>query len=118
MKQIKFKLNEKPIGLNNAYPTNRQGRRYLTDEGKAYKARIGWAAKQAMQNQPFFEKPTVTIGLGFNRHGCDIDNPVKLILDAMTKIVYTNDPKVIELHVYKFYDKNNPFITVTVTEND
>lgn len=116
MKEVRFKLEEKPIGINSAYSTNPQGRRFLIDAAKAYKTRIGWKAKQAMQGQPLFKKPTVTIGLGFNRNGCDIDGPIKLILDAMNKIVYQDDKFIKELHIYKFYNKEHPYVTVQIYE--
>lgn len=42
------------------------------------------------------------------KHKKDIDNFSKLILDAMTGIVYEDDNQIEELHISKHYDKANP----------
>ena len=38
----------------------------------------------------------------------DIDAYLKILLDSMEGIVYTDDVLINELHVFKEYDKENP----------
>lgn len=38
----------------------------------------------------------------------DIDNFCKLILDALTDIVYVDDDQIIDLRITKHYDKTRP----------
>ena len=38
---------------------------------------------------------------------CDIDGPIKVLLDSMNKIVYDDDKQIIELHVNKVVCKQN-----------
>lgn len=48
------------------------------------------------------------------RRAGDIDGPLKLVFDSLQGILYENDKQIIELHVYRFDDKENPRIEVTV----
>lgn len=44
----------------------------------------------------------------------DIDNYNKLWLDALSWIIYEDDKQVIELHIIKWYDKENPRIELEI----
>lgn len=44
----------------------------------------------------------------------DIDNFHKLVLDAMSGIVYEDDNQIKELHTYMDYDKDNPRIDLEI----
>ena len=43
----------------------------------------------------------------------DVDN-LKLLLDSMKGILFADDAQVIELHIYKFKDKDNPRVEISV----
>lgn len=45
----------------------------------------------------------------------DIDNFNKLILDALTGIVYEDDSQIEELTITKHYDKENPRVEIEIT---
>lgn len=45
----------------------------------------------------------------------NLDNQNKLVLDALTGIVYEDDILVSELHLYRDYDRNNPRIDISVS---
>lgn len=51
-----------------------------------------------------------------NRRKADIDNFNKLVFDALEKIVYEDDKQILELHITKHYDKENPRVELTVAE--
>jgi crossover junction endodeoxyribonuclease RusA len=51
------------------------------------------------------------------RRAGDIDGPLKLVQDSLQGILYENDKQIVELHVYRFDDKDNPRIEVIVSNN-
>jgi len=44
----------------------------------------------------------------------DLDNLNKLVLDSMSGFVYQDDKQIIELHLYKDYDKKLPRIEIKI----
>ena len=46
------------------------------------------------------------------RKSGDLDNTVKVLLDALKKIAYVDDSQVVELHVWRNDDKFNPRVVV------
>jgi Holliday junction resolvase RusA-like endonuclease len=44
----------------------------------------------------------------------DLDNQIKVTLDALKGIAFGDDKQVIELHAYRYDDKGNPRVEVTV----
>lgn len=46
----------------------------------------------------------------------DLDNSLKVLLDALKGIAYRDDSQVVELHARRFEDKANPRAEVTVEE--
>jgi len=115
--KVNFKLEIQPVLTNHAYPTNRNGGRRLTPEGKAYKDQLGWAAKQALGTQPMFTCPSVSFIFVYSDHRRrDVDSAAKLSLDALTGILFEDDSCVQELHLYKRFGKVSS-VEVTVTGN-
>lgn len=113
MTQFTYKGN--PISVNHAYSTNRQGRRFLSDKGKQFKEEIGWLAAQ---ESDWYEND-VTVELHFyfgDKRKRDIDNGIKISLDALTGVMFGDDSQITELHVFKRYDKNNPRIEFVIYE--
>ncbi len=46
----------------------------------------------------------------------DIDNVVKVVLDALNKVAYADDKQVIEVFCRKWYSRSSGFITVQILE--
>lgn len=87
---------------------------YLTAEAQSYKEMIAWAAKEKGK---IHNKPNVYICFTFGdklKH--DIDNYLKLTLDACNGILWEDDSRIAELHIFKRYEKNNPSVYLKVTE--
>jgi crossover junction endodeoxyribonuclease RusA len=51
-----------------------------------------------------------------NRRRRDLDNQLKLVLDALNKVAYGDDWQVTRLESEKFYDKGNPRTVVSIWE--
>lgn len=59
--------------------------------------------------------PTLTLHFYFKtKRTQDLDNYNKLVLDALTGIIYVDDGQISALHLYRCYDKDRPRIEVTV----
>ncbi len=50
-----------------------------------------------------------------DRRKHDIDN-IKVLLDALTGIVWEDDGQIVELHTTKVFDKEKPRVEVTIAE--
>ena len=106
---IVFKLNEKPLSVNEAW----QGKRFKTPAYKAYEETILLSmpkgkidAEQMLRVEIFF---------GFSNKASDLDNPVKLLLDIAQKKYGFNDKNIYELNVRKcIVKKGDEFIQMGI----
>ena len=88
---------------------------YLTPEGKAIKEVYQYEAKTQWRQKPIVGELAISVWFYFKtKRRRDLDNQNKLILDALTGIVYEDDSQIAELHLYKGYDANSPRIEVVV----
>jgi Holliday junction resolvase RusA-like endonuclease len=106
---IQFKLNEKPLSINEAW----QGKRFKTPIYKTYEETIlltmpkGKIDVDQMLRIEFF--------FGFSNKASDLDNPVKLLLDIAQKKYGFNDKNVFELNVRKcIVKKGEEFIQMGI----
>ena len=106
---IQFKLNEKPLSVNEAW----QGKRFKTPIYKWYEETIlltmpkGKVDLEEMLRIEFF--------FGFSNKASDLDNPVKLLLDIAQKKYGFNDKNVFELNVRKcIVKKGEEFIQMGI----
>ena len=106
---IVFKLNEKPLSVNEAW----QGKRFKTPAYKAYEETIlltmpkGKIDAEQMLRVEFF--------FGFSNKASDLDNPVKLLLDIAQKKYGFNDKNIYELNVRKcIVKKGDEFIQMGI----
>ena len=106
---IQFKLNEKPLSINEAW----QGKRFKTPTYKVYEEAIllqmpkGKIDVEQMLRIEFF--------FGFSNKASDLDNPVKLLLDIAQKKYGFNDKNVFELNVRKcIVNKGEEFIQMGI----
>lgn len=102
-----------PPSVNHYYLRLSNGRLILSPEGRAFRDEAKYRANQAVDYifhmavgmQVDLYRPT--------KHG-DIDNPLKACLDSLIGIAYDDDKQVTELHVYRYDDKDNPRVEVTI----
>jgi Holliday junction resolvase RusA-like endonuclease len=106
---ISFKLNEKPLSINEAW----QGKRFKTPAYKAYEEAMlllmpkGKVDPEQMLRVEFF--------FGFSNKASDLDNPVKLLMDIAQKKYGFNDKNVFELNVRKcIVKKGEEFIQIGI----
>jgi crossover junction endodeoxyribonuclease RusA len=81
----------------------------MSAEGKAMKEQYQWEIISQYKEKLTYRNIEVEIKLFFgDKRKRDVDNYNKLVLDAMTGIVYDDDKQIQALHIYKDYDKENP----------
>jgi Holliday junction resolvase RusA-like endonuclease len=106
---IQFKINEKPLSVNQAW----QGKRFKTPAYKEYEKAM------LLQMPPKNIEPNqmlrVEFFFGFSNKASDLDNPVKLLLDIAQKKYGFNDSNVFELNVRKcIVKKGEEFIQMGI----
>lgn len=106
---ISFKLNEKPLSINEAW----QGKRFKTPAYKRYEnAMILLMPKGKVDTEQMLR---VEFFFGFSNKASDLDNPVKLLMDIAQKKYGFNDKMVFELNVRKcIVKKGEEFIQMGI----
>jgi Holliday junction resolvase RusA-like endonuclease len=96
----------------------------MSKEGAEVKKQIQQAAIEQMKTQQWDYEYTkdhyiyMDAVIVFNRTGRDDNNVFKLNNDALEKIVYDNDSRVLSRTQKILYDKDNPRIELTFTQVD
>ena len=110
-----------PPSVNHQYATV-NGRRLLSSAGRAYKAQVGqlvWlklaqsAHRAALLAQLQSEWLALSIRFYFTSAlRRDVDGGLKIAQDALCEGLGINDNRIVETHLYKHIDKDNPRIEV------
>lgn len=90
-------------------------RTYMTDFGKNLKQSYFIQALNQWKQKTLVGEVKINIRLYFgNKRKNDWDNFHKLSMDALTGVVWVDDSQIMEAHVYKSYDKQNPRIEIDI----
>ncbi len=115
-------LSGEPKSTQHIYRATCRGRfptTYMTPEGKAIKEGYQWEAKSQWKDKPLTGRLDLSITFFFKtKRRRDLDNQNKLVLDALTGIVYKDDSQIDALHLYRGYDAVTPCIQICVQEFD
>lgn len=88
---------------------------YVSAEAKEYKHEVRLLAMAA--RQPLLHgRLIVFMDFYRPRKSGDLDNRVKVVLDALQSIVYCDDKQIVELHLRRFDDKNDPRVELRIEE--
>ena len=99
----------------NRYWRKVRNRIIVSSEAKAYKDVVGWQAKIAGCN-PIDGPVGVEVQVYRARKTGDLDNYLKVLLDAMQGFLYGNDKQITTLLAYRHDDAKNPRVEVKVWE--
>lgn len=117
---IKITLTGEPKSNQHIYKTvcrGTFGTMYMSAEGKAIKEDYGWQAKSQWSGPPTTKPLRVKSTLYFKiKRNHDIDNYNKLVLDALSGIVWVDDGQIEELSITKKYDKIKPRCELVIYE--
>lgn len=90
---------------------------YLSNTGTALKKQYSKEARSQWGSQPLSGKLEVTLSFFHgDQRKRDIDNYNKLILDALSGILYYDDKQIQKLLIEKHYDKANPRIELSIKQ--
>jgi crossover junction endodeoxyribonuclease RusA len=113
-----------PPSVNHQYATV-NGRRLISSAGRAYKAQVGqlvWlklaqsAHRAALLARLQSEWLALSIRFYFTSAlRRDVDGGLKIAQDALCEGLGINDNRIVETHLYKYIDKDNPRIEVHLT---
>lgn len=99
--------------LANRYWRNYRGRMVVSAEAKAYREEVGWFFRQEGW-VPLRGAVGVNIRIYRARRSGDIDGFLKILLDAMQGHAFEDDSQIVELHAFRFDNKDNPHVDVIV----
>ena len=90
------------------------GRAVLSKEARLFKKKVAVLlhAKVKRLDGPV----SVTVSWYRARKSGDLDNILKATLDSLKMIAFRDDKQVTAIHAYRFDDKANPRIEVSVTD--
>lgn len=117
---MKITLTGEPLSTNSIYKSHcRFGfpTVYMTADGKALKEDYQWQAKSQVKGKVTAHDINISICLYFKslrKH--DIDNYNKILLDALTGIVWVDDSQIQKMSIEKLLDKNNPRVELIINE--
>ena len=113
-----------PPSVNHQYATV-NGRRLISSAGRTYKAQVGqlvWLKlaqstdRASLLAQLQSEWLALSIRFYFTSAlRRDLDGGLKIAQDALCEGLGINDNRIVETHLYKYIDKENPRIEVQLT---
>jgi Holliday junction resolvase RusA-like endonuclease len=106
---IQFRINEKPLSVNEAW----KGKRFKTQAYKDYEKSI--LIRMPKKSIDKKEMLRVEFFFGFSSVASDLDNPVKLLLDVAQKKFGFDDKQVFEMNIRKcIVKKGEEFIEIGI----
>ena len=102
-----------PPSVNHYYVNTGRGGRALSQEARDYKAAAELAVYRAHLVR-YAGPVAVTLHVYRERKAGDLDNRVKLTLDALNGHAWVDDAQVVEIHAYRHDDAANPRVEVEV----
>lgn len=113
-----------PPSVNHQYATV-NGRRLLSAEGRSYKAAVGQQVFLALNSHRRraallhrLQTSDLALSIRFfftSRLRRDVDGGLKIAQDALCQSLGINDNRIVETHLYKNLDKQNPRIEVSLS---
>jgi len=113
-----------PPSVNHQYATV-NGRRVISSAGRAYKAQVGqlvWLKlAQSTHHAALLarlQSEWLVLSIRFYFTSAlrrDVDGGLKIAQDALCEGLGINDNRIVETHLYKHIDKDNPRIDVRLT---
>lgn len=101
-----------PVSANR-YWRNYRGRTVVSPEAKDYKAAVYLQASH-LGIRPFTGPVAVYLHVYRARKSGDLDNSIKVLLDALCGVAYADDKQIVELHGWRHDDPENPRVEVEV----
>ena len=90
------------------------GKRVATSpEAKAYKEAVGLLVNCPM----IYGRVAINVSVFRRAKRGDLDNYLKVMLDALEGVLYENDNQITEIHAFRYDDANNPRVELLAYED-
>ncbi len=99
----------------NRYWRNVNGRTLKSAQAREYQESAGWIAKE-QGLQPLVGAVLVDVRVYRPAQRGDLDNSLKVVLDALKGIGYMDDSQIVKIIAQRFDDKENPRIELSVKQ--
>lgn len=96
--------------LNTLYKTNRFNRIYKSTKGKEFSE---YVKNNFQRNEILKQKLYIKISFKIKRD-CDIDAKLKVLLDSMNNVIYTDDSQIYKLKVEKIIVKKTDDVNTKI----
>jgi Holliday junction resolvase RusA-like endonuclease len=121
---IEIRLDGDPVGKGRPRFVRATGRTYTPEKTASFEARLGYAAQAVMRGTPLLDealdmlimlymgvpaswsqkkRQQALTGIIYPTTKPDIDNAIKLVMDALNRVVYVDDKCVVDIRAYKRY---------------
>lgn len=114
---MKVTIKTPYVSTNALYTINRHnGRRILTKKAREHKEAIAWEAKQQIPGRkPMGGVLVVEVHWHMpDKRKRDLDN-IKMVLDALSGVLWVDDSNIWQLRMYKYISKENPRMDIVVS---
>lgn len=98
----------------NRYWRSWRGKVVISEEAREYKKRVARIALNQGFN-PIVGPVVVRSDVFRPQKRGDLDNTMKVVLDALRGIAYEDDSQVVEIHLFRNDDKMNPRAEITIS---
>lgn len=99
----------------NVYWRNIKGKTLVSEDAKNYKKEVAKLAHR-LGMRPAKGNVVLTIQVYRNQASGDLSNRIKVVEDALIGVAYADDAQVTEIHAFRYDDKGNGRIVVSIVE--
>ena len=103
-----------PPSANRYWRVGHHGRLHVSIEAQAYKQGVRLRALTNGLKKPLAGPVVASFGIFRARRSGDLDNRLKVILDALKGIAFEDDSQIVELHARRYDDPENPRVEVRI----
>lgn len=114
---VKLLVFDLPPSANRYWRIGSHGRLYVSEDAQSYKDDVALLARQQGLREPLEGDVAVMFRFFRKRKSGDLDNKLKVLIDALKGIAYADDKQITELHAYRFDDPSNPRVEVEIAPN-
>lgn len=110
---MRIVLKTMPPALNATYRSGK-GRFYKDRGASLAQKAVAWEIRNQYRGKPLEGPVAVEMTFWWKNKRKDIDSSIKATLDACTGILWLDDRQVVDLHVWKECDKENPRVELDI----
>lgn len=97
----------------NIYWRHNRGRIHRSEEADAYIEQVGWLCVNA-RVQRLEGHVCISVDVYRPARRGDLDNSLKVLIDALRGYAYTDDSQILEIHAMRHDDKKDPRVEVSI----